>query len=34
MENFIYKDEYKLLNNAIINVTDDCNLQCKYCFTE
>ena len=29
-----YKPEYALLSNGIINVTDDCNLQCKYCFVE
>jgi MoaA/NifB/PqqE/SkfB family radical SAM enzyme len=29
-----YKPEYALLSNAIINVTDDCNLQCRYCFVE
>ena len=31
---FEYKDEYRLLTNVLLNVTDDCNLRCKYCFTE
>lgn len=31
---FEYKEEYKYLSNVVINVTDDCNLQCKYCFVE
>lgn len=34
MEQFIYKKEYKYLTSAMLNVTDDCNLECKYCFVE
>ena len=33
-EKFIYKEEYKYLSNAVFNVTNDCNLKCKYCFVE
>lgn len=33
-EELEYKEEYSLLSNGIINITDDCNLQCKYCFVE
>lgn len=29
---FEYKDEYKYLSNACLNLTDACNLACKYCF--
>lgn len=29
---FEYKDEYKYLSSACLNLTDDCNLACKYCF--
>lgn len=30
---FEYKDEYKYLSNACLNLTDACNLACKYCLT-
>ena len=29
---FEYKEEYSKLTNACLNLTDACNLQCKYCF--
>lgn len=29
---FEYKDEYKYLSNACLNLTDACNLRCRYCF--
>lgn len=29
-----YLDSYKYLTNICLNVTDDCNLQCRYCFVE
>lgn len=31
---FIYKEEYKYPIYVLLNVTDDCNLQCRYCFVE
>ncbi len=31
---FIYEEKYKYLTSAMLNVTDDCNLQCRYCFVE
>lgn len=31
---FEYKEEYQYLTSAMLNVTDDCNLQCRYCFVE
>lgn len=31
---FEYKTEYKQLSKVCLNVTDSCNLQCKYCFVE
>lgn len=31
---FEYKEEYQWLTNACLNVTDACNLECKYCFVE
>lgn len=31
---FEYKEEYKWLTNICLNVTDACNLQCRYCFVE
>ena len=34
MENFEYKEEYAWLTNACLNITDACNLACKYCFVE
>ena len=33
-QNFIYKKEFKYLTSCMLNVTDDCNLQCRYCFVE
>lgn len=29
-----YRKEFELLSNACLNLTDDCNLRCKYCFVE
>ena len=34
MNDFNYKNEYKYLTEIMLNVTDDCNLICKYCFVE
>ena len=31
---FIYKEEYQYLTACSLNVTDACNLACKYCFVE
>lgn len=31
---FQYKDEYSLLTRVCLNLTDSCNLACKYCFVE
>lgn len=31
---FKYKIQYSLPTSLMLNVTDDCNLQCKYCFVE
>ena len=31
---FEYKDEYAWLTNICLNVTDACNLACRYCFVE
>ena len=31
---FNYKEEYLLLTRICLNLTDDCNLACKYCFVE
>lgn len=31
---FEYKEEYQWLTNVCLNVTDACNLECKYCFVE
>ena len=31
---FEYKEEYKYLSNACLNITDDCVLKCTYCFVE
>lgn len=31
---FEYKSEYQYLTSCMFNVTDDCNLQCRYCFVE
>ena len=31
---FEYKDEYHYPTNMMLNVTDNCNLQCRYCFVE
>lgn len=31
---FIYKEEYKYLTHICLNVTDACNLACRYCFVE
>lgn len=32
--NFEYKEEYSWLTNICLNVTDACNLACRYCFVE
>ena len=29
---FEYKDEYKYPSNVCLNITDNCNLACRYCF--
>ena len=34
MDKYEYKNRYKYLSNVMLNVTDDCNLQCRYCFVE
>lgn len=34
MEKYIYKEEYQYPTAGVLNVTDDCNLQCRYCFVE
>lgn len=34
MKKFEYKEEYRHPTNILLNVTDDCNLQCRYCFVE
>lgn len=34
MNNIYYKMKYLYPTNIMLNVTDDCNLQCKYCFVE
>ena len=31
---FEYKEEYKYPRTIMLNLTDDCNLACKYCFVE
>ena len=31
---FEYEEEYQWLTNVCLNVTDACNLECKYCFVE
>ena len=33
-DTFSYKTEYQYLTKIMLNVTDDCNLHCKYCFVE
>lgn len=34
MEVFKYNEEYQYLTSMLLNVTDDCNLACRYCFVE
>ena len=34
MLEFVYKDRFQYPTYIMLNVTDDCNLQCKYCFVE
>ena len=34
INNFNYEEKYKYLTNICLNLTDQCNLRCKYCFTE
>lgn len=34
MEDFVYKEEYQYLSDACLNLTDACNLACRYCFVE
>ena len=34
MSNFEYKEEYRYPTSACLNVTDNCNLACRYCFVE
>ena len=29
---FEYKEEYSKLTNVCLNLTDSCNLACRYCF--
>jgi len=31
---FKYKNKYHYPIHIMLNVTDDCNLACKYCFVE
>ncbi len=31
---FEYKEEYKHPRSAMLNITDNCNLACRYCFVE
>ena len=31
---FKYKEEYGWFTSACLNVTDACNLACRYCFVE
>lgn len=31
---FIYQEKFQYLTKAMLNVTDDCNLTCRYCFVE
>ena len=31
---FIYREHYQYLTACMLNVTDSCNLQCRYCFVE
>ena len=31
---FEYKEEYQYLSSACLNITDACNLACRYCFVE
>lgn len=33
-KDFEYKEEYSWLTNICLNVTDACNLACRYCFVE
>lgn len=33
-QEFEYKEEYQYLTNIMLNVTDACNLACRYCFVE
>lgn len=32
--NFKYKEEYQYPRSAMLNLTDNCNLACRYCFVE
>jgi molybdenum cofactor biosynthesis enzyme MoaA len=35
MEQFFeYKKHYQYLTACMLNVTDSCNLKCRYCFVE
>lgn len=34
MPDIIYQDSYQYLTRCCLNITDACNLQCKYCFVE
>ena len=34
MDEFIDKEEYHYPYDLVLNVTDACNLKCKYCFVE
>lgn len=29
-----YKENYHLFTSICLNVTNDCNLKCRYCFVE
>jgi sulfatase maturation enzyme AslB (radical SAM superfamily) len=33
-ERFIYPTAAWYLTDCMLNVTDDCNLQCRYCFVQ
>lgn len=34
MQEFEYKEHYQYFTNACLNVTDSCNLACRYCFVQ
>jgi len=34
MESFVYEESFLHPTNILLNVTDACNLKCRYCFVE